>query len=119
MKSTIFAPFCLTAIGTVCTPPVDRPTATKTSEGHTASGPAAAKAAEWGRALVRFVNAEQTGAPFEIKVLRAEIAKVANALIAADAQRSRVRGEECGPVAVQSITLRSAAEGKVETVVSG
>ena len=70
-------------------------------------------------ALVRFVNAEQSGAPSEIKVLRAEIAKAANALIAADEQRYGVQSEEYGRVAVQSITLRSVAEGKVETVVSG
>lgn len=60
MKSKIFAALGLAVIGTGCTPPVDRPTATKTSEGQTASGPAAAKAAKRGRALVRFVNAEPT-----------------------------------------------------------
>ena len=64
---------------------------------------------------------DKTGAPFEIKVLTAEVSKAANALIAADAPRYSLQGEECGcgPVAVQSIALRSGADGKVETVVTG
>ena len=64
---------------------------------------------------------DKTGAPFEIKVLTAEVAKAANAMIVADAPRFSLQGEacECGPVAVQSIALRSPAAGKLETVVSG
>jgi len=56
MKLKFYVAACLAFAGAGCSPPVNRPTATKTSEGQTSSGPAAAS----GTALVRFINVEPT-----------------------------------------------------------
>jgi len=64
---------------------------------------------------------DKTGAPFEMRILAADVTKAVNTMIAAEAPRFSLQGEacDCGPVSVQSIAFRNPSAGKLETVVSG
>jgi len=62
-----------------------------------------------------------TGAPFSIEVRLQDIEAAANAVIAADAPRYGLAGEECacGPVSVTSLEIRNPEARKVEIAVLG
>ncbi len=64
---------------------------------------------------------DQSGAPFTIRVDLAALSAAANGRIAEEAPRYGLDGGECGcgPVAVESLTIRERDAGKLETVVTG